>query len=305
MKTTQLTLHLGGGSARGLAHTGVLKALAEAKIPFDKIVGVSMGAVVGGVYATYDSWHKTRMIMKAILAEETFKESFMGIWPQSRGKNSHNFLNRAHRLYLRTGALGRMLLSQSILPEEDIQEVFYKNYPNIFIQETKIPFACVAVDLMSGTTALFERGRLRESVLASSSIPMVFPPRKIEDRYYVDGVVLDRLGLDAVAFQRSRRRIAVDVCNPAKEKRPKASNALEIMIRAMEISDDQRVLRQYPKADVVLKPIARRVHLGEFAAENELFEMGYEHARSRIEEIRSSLGLNNPFKALFSFFNNF
>lgn len=297
----KITLHLGAGSARGLAHVGVLRAFEENKIPYDMLVGVSMGAVVGGFYATEPDWRKTEESMESILLSDTFKESFMEIWPQNKAESARSFLHSVHKIYLRTGVVGRILLSDGIIPEENIDEVFLPRYPKIFIQQTKIPFGCVAVDLLKGSTFFFTGGKLIEAVLASSSIPMVFPPRKINGNKYIDGGVLDKLGIDASDHLKADYRIAVDVSNPDFVKPEEVDSALDVLTRSLEIAEEHRLVKQYKKVDLVLKPIRRNVHIGEFGAYKEMIEMGYEYTLEKMEEIRDVLNVTHPWKKYFYF----
>lgn len=299
-----ITLNLGAGAARGLTHMGVLRAFEEQKIPYDMIIGVSMGAVIGGLYAAQPDWKKTRDTMVSILNSETFRESFMGIWPQeSTAKTARRFLHSMQKIYLRTGVLGRILLSDGIISEEDIEEVFLSRYPEIFIQQTKIPFACVAVDVLSGKNFLFIKGKLVEAVLASSSIPMVFAPRKVNGRRYIDGGVLDKLGIDASAHLRPKYIIAVDASNPAEIKTEMPSGALDVIIRSLDISVEDRLLMQRKKASFVLHSVTENVHIGAFERHQELLDMGYEATLSQIEAIRDTLHLTKPWKKYFSFLN--
>lgn len=299
-----ITLNLGAGAARGLTHMGVLRAFEEQKIPYDMIIGVSMGAVIGGLYAYQPDWKQTRDVMVSILNSETFRESFMGIWPQEdTARTARRFLHSMQKIYLRTGVLGRILLSDGIISEEDIEEVFLSRYPEIFIQQTKIPFACTAVDILTGKSFLFIKGKLVEAVLASASIPMVFPPRKVNGRRYVDGGVLDKLGVDASAHLKPKYVIAVDASNPADVKTEIPRGALDVIIRSLDISVEERLVVQRKKANFVLHSVTEDIHIGAFGLHKELLDMGYESTIAQVEAIREALHLTNPWKKYFSFFN--
>ena len=155
-KPKRLGLALGGGGARGFAHVGVLQVLEEAGIKPDLVVGTSAGSLVGALYAS----GKTGAQLQRIA--ETMEESAITDWALP-------FLNRG---VLRGEALARYVTAQT---------------QGRKIEELPIRLGIVATDLNLGEGVLFQRGDTATAVRASSAVPSVFLPVRINNRDYVDG----------------------------------------------------------------------------------------------------------------------
>ncbi|WP_051181472.1 patatin-like phospholipase family protein [Thermithiobacillus tepidarius DSM 3134] len=156
-----LTLVLGAGGARGLAHVGVLKALAEAGIPVGAVVGCSIGAEIGAFFCAGVS----AADLEALVLRMDWKETF-----------------RLFRPDFTTGALTRgdrihAFLAQHLGPRD--------------IEDFAIPFACVATDLESGREEVFARGPALDAVRASIALPLAIRPHRIGTRVFADGGLVD------------------------------------------------------------------------------------------------------------------
>jgi NTE family protein len=156
---------LGGGGARGFAHVGVLEVLENAGIKPDMIAGTSMGAIVAGMYAVGYPLDK---IKKIVL---NFKNLQI---------NPTKYLN---------------LLHESILKDDFVEDALTQLFRDKTFRDCKIPFKTVAVDLESGKEVMFTSGSLKQAIKASASIPIVFPPAFYQDRYLIDGGVLNNVPL--------------------------------------------------------------------------------------------------------------
>lgn len=296
-----ITLSLGGGAARGFAHVGAIYALKEAKIPFDMIIGISMGAIVGSVYSLVPDIDFTRDRLVDMLHSDGFKESLIGTWSATFGSRSRNILASLNRMLTQTNVIGKMFFSKGLLDLEGIDKVLFPYLPNISIKYTRIPFACAAVDLLSGDLKIFlGENNLRQAVLASASMPLVFPPRQIDGKEYVDGGVLDKIGIDTASKLRARFLIAVDVSDENLPEK-KSTNALDVMLHTEEIASLYRRNKQLTRADVLIQPITGVHHWADYGAWQEFLDMGYEATRDKIEEIRSKLRIMS-FKKYFTMF---
>ena len=170
---------LAGGAARGLAHIGVLKALEEAEIRPACIAGTSAGALVGGLYAAGLSVAD----MERVVAE-------LGGWELSK-------------LLDVTWAKGSLVAGNAVAG-------FLRDLVGeVRIEDLKIPFIAVAVDINSGRGHLFDRGPLVDAIRASISIPGIFEPFAANGSYFVDGGV--RLNLPLRALDQFRPSIRIGV----------------------------------------------------------------------------------------------
>jgi NTE family protein len=174
-------LVLSSGGARGAAHTGVLKVLEEHGVPIDIIVGTSMGAMVGGVYAAGVSIEK--------IEEEWIKTDIIRV--------ARNFLPTFPLHGWSSGSsVYRML--QNLLGDARIEEL-------------PIKFAAVAADIETGEEVVIREGLLVDAIRASSSVPGLFVPAEREGRFLVDGGLVNPLPVDVARRLGADAVIAVDV----------------------------------------------------------------------------------------------
>jgi len=160
----KLALVLGGGGAKGFAHIGVIKVLEEHNIIPDLIVGTSMGAVIGGIYANEVDASKL-----STLASKLSK------------KNLTDF------------SLVSALKKGFVCKGKKREKYIYSILKDVEHKDLKIPFVAVATNLKTGKQINLKEGKVYKSVLASSAIPSVYPSVKIGDDYLSDGATTDNL----------------------------------------------------------------------------------------------------------------
>ena len=196
----KVALVLGGGGLRSASCIGVLKALEDEEIPVDIIVGSSMGAVVGGLYSAgvtpnhiEEQFTKKKLMsayltvplkMRIIVIPLFYTPRLVGIEPYDglySGKRFANYLNKQ-------------------VPETE------RN-----IEDLKIPFGAVAVNLLSGKAHTFKQGNLGKALQASCAIPALRKPVKVGDGLYVDGGVLVNLPVKEAREMGADIVVAVDV----------------------------------------------------------------------------------------------
>src|SRR5437762_8607715 len=211
----KIGLALGGGGARGCAHIGILRALEEMHVPIDYIAGTSMGAVVGGMYAsgmttdeidralTTTDWRdaltdRTRYKDLAYRRKEDDNRYFTVFEAGLRGR--HLTLPTG----LRSGQKLRFLLSSYLIPVATVRD----------FSKLPVPFKAVAADIETGDAVVLDHGDLGEAIRASMSIPGVFSPIEIDGRLLVDGGIADNVPVDVVRAMGADIVIAIDVGSP-------------------------------------------------------------------------------------------
>lgn len=299
MDRPSITLNLGAGAARGYAHIGVIKALLENKIPFDFIIGVSMGSLVGAVYSIEPDIQFVRERLLKMVDSEAFQESIIASYYKTMESQNMSFFQKLGSMYSKTGMLGRMFLSPGLLSEEEIDDVLDPILPHLDISHTRLPFACVAVELERGIPHLFQQGPIRALVRASMSMPVVFPPVEYEGMTLVDGGVLDKIGIIGAKKLRARKIIAVDVSNtefPVSMVR----SGVDVMLRTEEIASYHRRTLQLKEASVVIQPIDGNIHWADYSRCAELIDIGYEKTISMMDEIEESLKWSGRLKKFFT-----
>lgn len=200
---------LSGGGAKGLAHIGALKVLEEVGIPVDLIVGTSMGAVVGSLYAIGYSPDSLQQIVK----RQDWAQTLTGL----NGFTPQSILSATGQegKYAMTVQLKRGSAPNGLLPSQNIAMMiagltFRADSVHHFLK-LPIPFACIGTDVGTGKGVLLYQGSLGESVQASMAFPGVFSPVEIEGRLLFDGGVARNLPVKEAFDLGADLVIAIDV----------------------------------------------------------------------------------------------
>ena len=180
-----VSLVLGSGGARGLAHIGVIQWLTENGYAIRSISGSSMGALVGGIYAT----HKLEVYAEWVLA-----------------------LERMHVLRLLDPTIG----APGLFKGERIISVLRELIGDCNIEDLPISFTAVATDADSGKEVWLRQGKLFDAIRASIATPMVFTPVRHGGRMLLDGAVVDPVPVAPTLDDTTDLTIAVDLSGPAE-----------------------------------------------------------------------------------------
>lgn len=178
--TQNVALVLSSGGARGVAHIGVIEELLNNGFNITSISGTSMGALVGGMYATGKL--------------EIFKK-----WMCS--------LDRMDVFNL----IDFTINTSGIVKGEKIIKEMKKMIPDSNIEDLKIPFSAIATDILSEQEIIFTSGSLYEAIRASISIPSVFVPFKLNNWQLIDGGVLNPIPVNRIERKPNDLLVVVDV----------------------------------------------------------------------------------------------
>ena len=270
-KKRKIGLALGGGGARGLAHLGVLEVLNEYNFSPDLITGTSMGAIVGASYAQNQNVEKIIEKVEDYLEKNRTDQDYimrkLGKSETGRFSKWSNSLTKYYKLMRSSD--GIYVLEQRIL----------KNLINELIDEgdigeTEKTFATVAVDLISGDNFVMDKGPIREAVLASASLPAIFPPVRKEDRVLVDGGVSCVVPVEQALQLGADIVVAVDVSKDLKRE-DAPSRGIDILLRTSSIARNQLKNKHLKKAFLKIKPDIDEFQWFEFDRYQEIKEKGY------------------------------
>ena len=259
----KLGLALGSGGARGVAHVGLLKALEEQGIKPDYISGCSMGAVVGGVYASGVSAEGMHGIVKR--------------------------LKRRDIVSINPAALTQM----SLLRSGKVRELLCEHLAVKNIEDFPIEFSCVATDVLSGKMHVFDRGDAALAIQASSTIPAVFRPVKYEDKLLVDGGCTCRVPFKAVKEMGADIVIAMDVLKNCSQPVDEVHGILNVVLRVFDIMDAQNAALRYERdkdvCDLLLEPEMKGMSQYAVKDLDKAFEEGYLLTKKNMDKIKSLL----------------
>ncbi len=283
-------LALGGGAARGLAHIGVLKVLETHRIPIDLIVGTSVGALVGGVYATTRSAAATEKRFREFIFSREFKRARFDFLKESR-EARRGVMRRAVTLLKKGIFYSLSVAKTSWVSAEYFEHSINALLDDVAIEETAIPYCAVAADILQGTEVLLRHGRLRRAVSASSAVPGLLPPVSIDGRLLIDGGWVALVPVIPALNQGADLVIAVDVSKDL-EDRAGAGSGLNIIVRAASIRADAMRGMQCRLADVAIEPDVGRIHWADFSSVEECVRRGEEAARASLDDIRHALRIS-------------
>jgi len=178
----KIGLCLGAGGSRGYAHIGAIRALTEAGIKIDLVNGTSMGAIMGGMYALY--MDVDEMTDRVRRATESVNVNHFNLFQHP--KEGSSFLQN----WLTEAICDMAALRKSIQSHKNNLKALRILLDEARFEDTKIPFSAITMDIMTGKTTVIKKGKLIDGVLASASIPGIFPPVARSKKLLVDGFVL-------------------------------------------------------------------------------------------------------------------
>lgn len=265
-------LVLAGGGARGFAHIGVLKALAEQRVPFDHLGGTSMGAIIAaGIAMEWSLDELTARMRHAFVESNPLSDFTLPLIAIVRGRKVSNLLR--------------------------------EHFGDIRIEELPKPFFCVSSDLTTGRIHVHRQGLLWRALRASVALPGILPPVTQHGHLLVDGGVMNNLPVDVMAQSRHGPIIASDVTgevdlHAADERygeRPwwwlisqrmrGTPSIISILMRSGTVGSEaqRRIVRE--QADYLFEPPLAEVGLRDWRKFDRAIAEGYAHASTRIEQL--------------------
>ena len=280
----KIGLVLSGGGAKGFAHIGVLKVLEQAGVKIDYIGGTSMGAVVGGLYASGYNAHQLDSIFKATNFDELIKDFI----PRS----SKNFYEKKNdELYafvlpfnkFRIGiptALSKGLYNYNLLNRltKNVRHVRdFKDLPT--------PFICIGSNIETGEEVLLNEGYLAKAILASAAFPTLFSPVEIDNKLLVDGGVTNNYPIEAVRKMGADIVIGVDVQDKLLD-RNKLRGATKILVQMTNLQSIAKMKKKVKQTDIYIKPNVEKYGVISFEDGTDLIKSGEEAAFAVYEKIK-------------------
>ncbi|MCE1255301.1 MAG: patatin-like phospholipase family protein [Anaerolineae bacterium] len=291
----EISLALGGGGIKGIAHIGVLMRLEELGFKIQAIAGTSVGSLVGALYC---AGYTPAEI--ANLVNDFDQKSF--------------FFNRVE---------GRALLSL-----HSITQILANKLGEITFNDLKIKFACPAVDIKTSREFVFSENRVIDAVLSSIAVPGIFPPRTIEDKDFVDGAVLNPVPVNLARWLRPDLPVIASCLTSRPDdwvhmpdvlpinapipipiieqfSRLRIAQAFTIFTKSIDVSS--RMLTELrmsiEKPDVIIRPDVDKYGMLDQVNPEELIETGIKSVDKEIDSISKTLAFGAKIKRKWQQFN--
>lgn len=286
----KIGLVLSGGGAKGFAHIGVLKVIEDAGIKIDYIGGTSMGAVVGGLYAAGYNAAQLDSIFKATNFDELLSDYIP--------RQTKNFYEKRNdEVYsvvlpfnkykigipdaLSKGVYNFNLLSRITRNVRHVRD----------FNELPIPFVCIGSDIETGQQVVLNKGNLARAMIASSAFPSLFSPVEYQDRFLVDGGVVNNYPIDEVRKLGADIIIGVDVQNDLLDRKA-LNDATKILVQITNLHSIDKMKENILKTDIYIRPDIRDYGVMSFDSGQEILSKGEEAAFSVFERLKQ-LGLKS------------
>ncbi len=232
----RIGLVLSGGGARGVAHVGVLQELERQRVPVDFVIGTSMGAIVGGLYAaglSPDEIEKTvtELDWGSLLDDDPPRDQ--RAW--RRKQEDLDFL-----IPLEMGWNdGGLSLPRGFVQGQKIEPFFrgltMRAFDATDFDRLRLPFRAIAMDLATGERVVLGRGDLGTAMRASMSIAGAFAPVEIDGRELVDGMYVENLPIEVALQMSADVVIAVDVGTPPEVDVGKLGSLLSVSTHVQDV----------------------------------------------------------------------
>ncbi|HHP7242366.1 MAG TPA: patatin-like phospholipase family protein [Cyclobacteriaceae bacterium] len=243
----KIGLALSGGGVRGVSHLGVIKALKEQGIDITIISGTSAGAIAGAFYCSGYSPEDTAVLINNLKLNRFIQPAFT--W---RG-----FLNITKA------------------------KEFLSRYLRNTFEDLDTPLFITATDVKYAKSRFFFEGPLMHPVLASSAIPVVFDPIKIDNTYYADGGILNNLPVEPLIGHCDK--IIASHCNPIGYDL-NLGNMRDILERSLIMTVNSNSYSRKGICDLFIEPNGlKKYKVFDFKSSKEIFEIGYEHTLNILE----------------------
>jgi NTE family protein len=297
----KVCLALSGGGARGLAHVGVLKEIEAANIKIDCIAGTSMGAVIGGLYASGLKVSEIEALMVSmewsqVLTQHQEGKSFREKENRYQYNIPFKLSTEGGRIRLPDGVVGADFFEEKLSQWTSKVESI-RNFDLLPIQ-----FRAVATRLGTGERVAIAQGSIAQAMRASMSVPGLFPPARIGNALFIDGGLVENLPVQAAKDMGASIVIAVNVGTPVSDEKDIVS-FVDVTLQTVQILTEVNVREQISKLgtnDILISPTLADFQFLDFVKTKQIITQGSDAVStstlisSRLSKLAQSRGNVGP-----------
>ena len=274
-------LVLSGGGAKGFAHIGILKVLEASGVAVDYIAGTSMGAVIGGLYASGYSASEIDSIFNAIDFNQLLRDQL----PRNQTAFFEKQFGEKHLLTFPIQK-DKVSLPKALATGQSVYNRLSTLFSHVAgitdFSKLPIPFFCVATDLETGKPHYFDQGYLPAAVRASASLPSLLEPMEIDSVSYIDGGVSDNFPVEEMRKRGVQLLIGVDVQKQLSSKE-NLNSVLEILNQIINYPMHATGHEKKPNIDLLLRPDLSDFSVSSFSNVAEIVQLGQDAAAQNQE----------------------
>ena len=275
-------LALGGGSARGLSHVGILEWLYEHRISVDYVAGTSMGGLVGGAFAT----GMTPDELRAMLGNVDWDLMFLGEPPYRQREFRRKEDRRQFPIGIEAGLKDGFRLPSGLDPAHQVglflSYIAFPYTAELSFDDLPTPFRAVATNMDAADVRVLDRGSLAQALLATMALPGLFPAVQIDGATLADGGMLNNVPADVVRAMGADIVIAIDVSDRETDVH---IDALSQAGRAIDVMMENAARRALVDADLVITPDLEGFGSLDWRRSDALADRGYEAAEAVADEL--------------------
>jgi NTE family protein len=289
-KRPRIGLVLSGGGARGLAHVGVLKILEREGIPIDAIAGTSMGAIIGGLYASGMSAQQLEAVLLKLQWDRVFAARVDRPFLSQRRKEEDFETSSIFELGLRDGELRLPLGAISGRGLESLLRHYTLRVSQVNrFDALPIPFRAVATDMETGQAVVMADGDLALAMRSSMSVPGVFAPTERAGRILGDGGLVNNLPVDVARAMGVDVVIAVNIGTPLspRDTLSSATGLTAQMLNILTEQNVQRSLAQLQPQDVLVLPALGKFTSSDFNETAAMIALGEQGALAALKRLQA------------------
>ena len=291
----RIGLVLSGGGARGAAHVGVLKVIDELKIPIDVVTGTSMGAIIGGLYASGMSALEIEKALDEVDWSDVLKDDTIRTELSFRRKEQDKDFIRRSVVGVRDGTVK---LPFGVLQGQKLLLLLKKLTRPVSgvgdFDRLAIPFRAVATDIVTGKAVVIGKGDLALAMRASASIPSIFSAVEMDGKLLVDGGVSNNLPVEVARDMGAELLIVVDISTPlySREQIRSALSVADQLTTIMTRSNTERSIALLTDRDIFMVPELGDLGTGDFVQSMQAVPLGEQAARA-VQERLATLAVDD------------
>jgi NTE family protein len=284
----KIGLVLSGGGAKGTAHIGVLKVLEQNNIPVDYVVGTSIGAYVGGMYALGYEVSEIETIMLGMPWDESYSD-FIPRESLSYSKKQHR---DRYNLSIRLGySDGEFKVPHGLLLGQSAYQILQRSTDTVSsfdsFDDLAIPYRAVASDIATAKMVVLDHGSINEAMKASAAVPGIVAAVEIDGKTLVDGGITNNMPIDVVKAMGADIVIAIDIGSPLAEQ-SELTSTVSVLNQLSTILTNNTSLAQkalLTEKDILLRPAIDKLSTTDWSVMPQALKFGEQEAQAQLQAL--------------------